>query len=62
MASLAVFANEINPFVNPKIPTKEQMKQWVKLSRDAYEARKWSNSKCTPIEILEANEKIQHMR
>jgi hypothetical protein len=32
------------------------------LSKKAYDARKWSNSKCTPAEIIEADNKLKAMR
>jgi len=57
-SSLEIFFAEVNPFVNPKELTKEQIKEWIKVTKASYEARKWSDSKCTAVEVREGNTKI----
>jgi hypothetical protein len=62
MSSLVVFMDEIQPWVNPKELDKDQIKEWIKINIASYEARKWSDSKCSPMDVKEKNETIQHMR
>ena len=38
----------ISPFTDSPILSREQIMEWVELSKKAMAARKWSDPKCTP--------------
>jgi hypothetical protein len=48
MAQIGYYVKWIQPFVDTPTLTDDQVIEWVKLSKAAFEARKWSDSSKTP--------------
>ena len=51
----------VKPFAEPVLLTKEQIQEWVKLSKAANEKRTWANSMCTPEMIVDCDLKIKQV-
>jgi len=52
----------IHPFVKIPMLTPDQVKEWCTLSKAAFDARKWSDSKLSPAEVKVASNKITAAR
>jgi len=52
----------IEPFVEITRLSRDQVRDWVKVSREALQARTWANSNCTPEMIRECDRKIRESR
>jgi hypothetical protein len=48
MAQIGYYVKWIQPFVDTPTLTADQATEWVRLSKAAFEARKWSDSSKTP--------------
>ena len=49
----------IEPFVEINRLSREQVMDWVKVKKEALDARTWANPKCTPEMIRECDRKIR---
>ena len=52
----------VAPFVDPITLSKDQIQEWVKLSKCAMDTRTWANTKCTKEMIFECERKIRMTR
>tara|TARA_B110000285_G_C15100504_1_gene604728 strand:- start:707 stop:994 length:288 start_codon:yes stop_codon:yes gene_type:complete len=48
MAQIGYYVKWIQPFVDTPTLTADQATEWVRLSKAAFDARKWSDTKCSP--------------
>jgi len=49
----------VKPFAEPVLLSREQIKEWVILSKAAMAKRTWANSMCTPEMIVDCDMKIR---
>ena len=62
MSEIMYYIKWIQPFVDTPVLTDEQGMKWLDLSRAAYKARKWSDTKATPEQVIECSNKIKAMQ
>jgi len=58
MVMQMAFDRNIDPFVEPKNLTQEQIKQWAALTQKAMDARKWSVEGTSDADVAEAGKKL----
>ena len=58
-ASFMPYMKRVRPFVETHDDLSvEQIKTWIDLTKAAFAARKWSDTKCNPSQVKAANRKI----
>jgi len=58
MASFGPYMEKVQPYVEGIELTEEQVKEWINVTRAAYNARKWSDASLNPAQVKVAGNKI----